>query len=109
MCVCVCVFWVLFVGLGVQWVKTKDKQKPKTRSKIMENRPPNKDKSRIPKTRKTKTTKDDQGKIYYIVRAEFFTELILKKAGPVLFKTFLVELIAFQIDSSDFCCKRSKA
>ena len=28
------------------------------------------------------------------VRAEIITELILKRAGPVIFKTFLLELIA---------------
>ena len=30
------------------------------------------------------------------VRAEIITELILKRAGPVIFKTFLLELIAFR-------------
>ena len=30
------------------------------------------------------------------VRAEIMTELILKRAGPVIFKTFLLELIAFR-------------
>ena len=30
------------------------------------------------------------------VRAEIITELILKRAGPVIFKTFLLELIDFR-------------
>ena len=30
------------------------------------------------------------------VRAEIITELILKRAGPVIFKTFSLELIAFR-------------
>ena len=30
------------------------------------------------------------------VRAEIITELILKRADPVIFKTFLLELIAFR-------------
>ena len=30
------------------------------------------------------------------VRAEIVTELILKRVGPVIFKTFLLELIAFR-------------
>ena len=30
------------------------------------------------------------------VRAEIIAELILKRAGPVIFKTFLLELIAFR-------------
>ena len=30
------------------------------------------------------------------VRAEIITELILKRVGPVIFKTFLLELIAFR-------------
>ena len=30
------------------------------------------------------------------VSAEIITELILKRAGPVIFKTFLLELIAFR-------------
>ena len=33
---------------------------------------------------------------FYTVRAEIITELILKRAGPVIFKTFLLELIAFR-------------
>ena len=32
----------------------------------------------------------------HTVRAEIITELILKRAGPVIFKTFLLELIAFR-------------
>ena len=36
------------------------------------------------------------GGTYYTVRAEMITELILKRAGPVIFKTFLLELIAFR-------------
>ena len=32
----------------------------------------------------------------FTVRAEMITELILKRAGPVIFKTFLLELIAFR-------------
>ena len=32
----------------------------------------------------------------FTVRAEIITELILKRAGPVIFKTFLLELIAFR-------------
>ena len=31
------------------------------------------------------------------VRAEIITELIPKRAGPVIFKTFLLELIAFRL------------
>ena len=31
------------------------------------------------------------------VRAEIITELILERAGPVIFKTFLLELIAFRL------------
>ena len=30
------------------------------------------------------------------VRTEIITELILKRAGPVIFKTFLLELIVFR-------------
>ena len=30
------------------------------------------------------------------VRAEIITELVLKRAGPVIFKTFLLELMAFR-------------
>ena len=32
----------------------------------------------------------------FTVRAEIITELIMKRAGPVIFKTFLLELIAFR-------------
>ena len=32
------------------------------------------------------------------VRAEIISELILKRAGPVVLKTFLLELIAFILD-----------
>ena len=32
----------------------------------------------------------------HTVRAEIITELILKRVGPVIFKTFLLELIAFR-------------
>ena len=35
-------------------------------------------------------------KIRFSVRAEIITELIPKRAGPVIFKTFLLELIAFR-------------
>ena len=31
------------------------------------------------------------------VRAESITELILERAGPVIFKTFLLEIIAFRL------------
>ena len=34
---------------------------------------------------------------FHTVRAEIITELILKRAGPIIFKTFLLELIAFRL------------
>ena len=37
------------------------------------------------------------GKILNTVRAEIITELIPKRAGPVILKTFLLELIAFRL------------
>ena len=39
------------------------------------------------------------------VRAEIITELILERAGPVILKTFLLELIAFRL-IPDFCPAR---
>ena len=36
-------------------------------------------------------------KIQITVRAEIITELILERAGPVIFKTFLLEIIAFRL------------
>ena len=33
----------------------------------------------------------------FTVRAEIITELILERAGPVFFKTFLLELIALRL------------
>ena len=35
--------------------------------------------------------------LYHTVRAEIITELIPERAGPVIFKTFLLELIAFRL------------
>ena len=34
--------------------------------------------------------------IVFTVRAEIITEFILKRAGPVIFKTLLLELIAYR-------------
>ena len=42
------------------------------------------------------------------VRTEMITELILESAGPVVFKTVLLELIAFRLIPVIFC-KKSKA
>ena len=42
------------------------------------------------------TSRTDLCVIPQTVRAEIITELFLKRAGPVIFKTFLLELIAFR-------------
>ena len=41
------------------------------------------------------------------VRAESIAELILEKAGPVIFEVFFSG--SFQTDSSNLSCKKSKA
>ena len=43
------------------------------------------------------------------VRAEIITELILKRADPIIFNDLFTGINRFQTDSSNLSCKRSKA
>ena len=43
------------------------------------------------------------------VRAKMNTELILERAGPVIFRTFFTGFNGFQTDLSILSCKKSKA
>ena len=47
--------------------------------------------------------------IFITVIAEIITELILERAGPVIFETFLLESKALRLISSNLSCKKSKA
>ena len=44
----------------------------------------------------------------HTVRTEIITELILERAGPVIFKTFLLEFKSLQPDSCNFSARRAK-
>ena len=52
---------------------------------------------------------DAKKSIDHTVRAAIITELILERAGPIIFETFLMRINSFQTDSNDFSCKKSKA
>ena len=50
----------------------------------------------------------NQGGVHFTARAEIITELILERAGPVMFKTCLQELIAFRLIPVVYSARRAK-